>query len=114
MSLRWAFIRLKNRRGNLPIVWELISWDTVFGTKKGKKWFADYVNTPCLKGESFSDLITKCKSFLSELQQSSFQNAAVFTYAGVIRGILSLAQDISPDETFYVPVAYGQIIKLTI
>lgn len=94
--------------------WEMISYDTIFGTKKGKEWFADYVNTPCLKGESFAELIKRCEAFLRNLQQSSFQNVVIFTHAGIIRAMLSLVQDISPEETFYVPIAYGQIIKLTI
>lgn len=93
-------------------VWEMVSWDTIYQTRKGKEWFADYVNTPCLKGESFSGLIKRCESFLVFLRQSAFQDIAVFTHAGVIRALLSINQDIMPEETFYVPVPYGQIINL--
>lgn len=94
--------------------WEMMSWDTIFGTKKGKEWFADYANTPCLNGESFAELIKRCDSFLAFLRQSSFLKVAIFTHAGVIRAMLSLIQDISPEETFYVPIAYGQIIRLNL
>lgn len=92
--------------------WEMMSWDTIYQTRKGKEWFADYVNTPCLKGESFSGLIKRCESFLTFLRESNLHDIAVFTHAGVIRALLSINQDITPEETFYVPVPYGQIIDL--
>jgi alpha-ribazole phosphatase len=94
--------------------WELIGWDTIFATKKGKEWFADYVNTRCLNGESFAEMMEKCRSFLNDLQQKPFQEVAIITHTGVIRAFLCILQEISPKDTFYVPIDYGQIIKLTV
>lgn len=93
--------------------WEMIRWDSIYETKRGKEWFDDYINTTCLNGESFNDLIKRCKSFLESLKQSNHQNIAVFTHAGVIRAMISINQRITPEDTFYVPIAFGQIVPLT-
>lgn len=92
--------------------WEMVRWNSIYETKKGKEWFADYVNTSCLNGESFTDLIKRCESFLELLKQSNHPNIAVFTHAGIIRAMISINQEIAPEDTFYVPVAYGQIVDL--
>jgi alpha-ribazole phosphatase len=108
-----ANIRIDTRLTELDFgAWEMVSWDTIYQTRKGKEWFGDYVNTPCFKGESFSGLIKRCESFLTFLRESNLQDIAVFTHSGVIRALLSINQDITPEDTFYVPIAYGQIIDL--
>jgi len=93
--------------------WEIFEWDSIFETRHGKEWFNDYVKTACLEGESFADLILRCESFLKFTRSSDFHNIAIVTHAGVIRAMLSLLQDISPEDTFYVPINFGQIIKLS-
>lgn len=106
-------IRIDNRLTELDFgAWEMLRWDSIQETKMGKDWFADYINTACLDGESFVDLIKRCESFLESLKQANHQNTAVFTHAGVVRAMISIIQKIAPEDTFSIPVAYGQIVPL--
>lgn len=108
-----ADIRIDKRLVELDFgSWEMLRWDSVYSSKRGKAWFSDYVNIKCLKGESFTDLIARCENFLNELKAGDCSHVAVFTHAGVIRAMLSLNQDISPEDSFYVPLAYGQVLTL--
>lgn len=108
-----ADIRIDHRLVELDFgSWEMLRWDSVYSTQRGKAWFSDYVNIQCLNGESFAGLIARSENFLRELKTVDHSHVAVFTHAGVIRAMLSLNEDISPEDSFYVPLAYGQVLTL--
>lgn len=91
--------------------WEMQSWVTIFESSEGKTWFADYAHSACPGGESFSDLIKRGKTFLDELKRTSFRNVVLFTHAGMIRALMCLLQDKTPEEAFQTPLIYGQIVS---
>ena len=91
--------------------WEMMPWNTIFKSPEGKVWFADYAQSLCPGGESFTDLIERGKSFLNDLRSSNFLNTAVFTHAGMIRALMCLLQQKTPEQAFYTPLEYGQIIN---
>jgi alpha-ribazole phosphatase len=90
--------------------WEMSNWDAIFESPAGKAWFADYANTACPNGESFAGQIERTASFLSDLQQKPFKHVLVVTHAGVIRALMCLRQNKTPQEAFLTPVDNGQII----
>ena len=90
--------------------WEMASWDSIFASQEGKAWFADYVNTRCLNGESFADQIARTQSFLMEARMSGYESMLVFTHAGSIRAMMCLLQDMAPQKAFSTPLSYGQIV----
>ncbi len=94
--------------------WEMMDWNSLFESESGKEWFADYVNTRCPNGESFVDLINRGKLFLNDLKRNNFQNAAIFTHAGIIRAMMCLLQDKTPEEAFNTPFEYGHIITFNL
>ena len=47
--------------------WENQPWDTIFNSPDGKRWFEEYLTTPCPGGESFMDVLTRVESFLKDL-----------------------------------------------
>ena len=94
--------------------WEMTTWNTIFESPEGKIWFADYVNTHCLNGESFIDLIQRGKSFIEDLRHTTFSRIVVFTHAGMIRALMCLIQHKTPEEVFFTPLEYGQIINFNL
>ncbi len=94
--------------------WEMVGWNDIFESMEGKNWFADYVNTRCPNGESFNDLILRGESFLEDLQQTTYTQILIFTHAGIIRVLMCLLQDKTPEEVFYKPLEYGQIITFNL
>jgi len=92
--------------------WEMADWNTLFESEAGKTWFADYVNTRCPNGESFSDQIERARSFLAHVKSISANHILVFTHAGILRAMMCLLQDKTPVEAFTTPLEYGQIITL--
>lgn len=94
--------------------WEMAAWNTIFESPEGKIWFADYVNTRCPNGESFIDLIQRGKSVLEDLRHTTFSRIVVFTHAGMIRALMCMIQHRTPEEAFYAPLEYGQIINFNL
>ena len=95
--------------------WEGLKWQEIEKTKEAKRWFEDYLNVACPEGESYQDLLNRCKSFISSLKEiQSNSNLLVVTHAGPIRAIYSIINGISPKEAFNLQIDYGQIIKLKI
>lgn len=94
--------------------WEMVSWDSIFASSEGKQWFANYVNTPCPNGESYTHLINRAELFLNMVRQSSYERGLVFTHAGIIRAMTCLLQPQTPEQAFYTPLAYGQITHFNV
>ena len=47
--------------------WENQPWNTIFNSPDGKRWFEEYLTTPCPGGESFMDVLVRVESFLKDL-----------------------------------------------
>jgi alpha-ribazole phosphatase len=108
-------IRTDNRLTELNFgSWEMSEWNTLFESSEGKEWFADYINTQCPGGESFSDLIHRTHLFLDDLRLTTFNRALIFTHAGIIRAMMCLLQNKTPQEAFRSSLEYGQIITFNL
>lgn len=108
-------IRIDHRLAELDFgVWEMTEWDQIFESPEGKNWFGDYVNFRSPGGESFTDLIERGKTFLGDLKRTNFRNVVIFTHAGMIRALMCLIQDKTPEEAFQTPLAYGQIVSFNL
>lgn len=105
-------IRIDHRLTELDFgEWEMAEWNHIFESPEGKNWFADYVNSRCPGGESFTDLIKRAELFMNELHQSSYGQLLVFTHAGIIRALMCLLQGKPAEEAFNTPLKYGQIVN---
>lgn len=89
--------------------WEMKPWSKIYESEEGKKWFADYLRLRCPNGRSYRDMQLDADAFLSELQRSKNGNVLIVTHAGIIRILISLLEHKTPEESFEVPLAYGEI-----
>ena len=94
--------------------WEMATWKSIYESEAGKEWFANYVNTRCPNGESFIDLIHRAESFLNDLKRNNLPNVAIFTHVGIIRAMMCLLQDKTPEEAFDTPLEYGEMITFNL
>ncbi len=94
--------------------WEMTSWKSIYESEAGKEWFANYVNTRGPNGESFIDLIHRAESFFNDLKKNDLPNIVIFTHAGIIRAMMCLLQDKTPEEAFDTPLEYGKMITFNL
>lgn len=88
--------------------WEGQTWDKIFESERGGKWFTDYLNEACPNGESYRDILQRVESFIADLPKTD-ANILVITHAGVIRAFRVLLKNWPVKRAFDKPVAYGQV-----
>ncbi len=92
--------------------WEGKYWNDIYQTAEAKAWFADYVNTPTPNGESYAQMIQRCKAFLENIKTSTHQNICIVSHGGSMRAIKSIIENTPPREAFDIKIRYGEIIQL--
>jgi alpha-ribazole phosphatase len=91
--------------------WELIKWDTINKTDLDI-WMKDYVNEKIPNGESCLELYIRNIHFFKEIIQKHYSKVIIVCHAGVIRSILSYVKEISIEESYNIPIEYGQVFKI--
>lgn len=94
--------------------WEGKFWNDIDQTPEANAWFADYVNTPAPGGESYAQMILRCRIFIEKLKTSNQKNICIVTHGGPIRAIKSIIENSPPQKAFDTKINYGDIIYLTI
>lgn len=95
--------------------WENKPWSEIDQTPEAALWFADYVNTACPGGESYSQLRNRVQDFLSEIAVlHSNTSVLIVTHGGVIRTILSVVKKITPELLFAQKIDYGHFCTIEI
>ena len=94
--------------------WEGKFWNDIDQTPEAKAWFADYVNTPAPGGESYAQMIQRCKAFLEEIMTSHYNDVCIVSHGGPMRAIKSIIENKTPQEAFDINVGYGEIFKIFI
>jgi len=92
--------------------WEGKYWNDIDQTPEAKMWFADYVNTPAPNGESFADMIKRCRAFLEEIMTSNYNHICIVSHGGIIRAIKSIIENTPPGKAFDIQIGYGEMIQL--
>lgn len=93
--------------------WELASWDDIYASSEGKKWFDDYINQPTLNGESFRQMVGRAKSFLEDVSADP-QDIIVVTHSGFMHAAMVVAGAVSPQRAFDEKIEYGELRELQI
>lgn len=91
--------------------WELIKWDAINKTDLNI-WMKDYVNKKIPNGESCIELYHRNIHFFKEITQKHKSKVIIVCHAGVIRSILSYVKAISIEESYNIPIKYGQVFKI--
>ncbi|MCF6242710.1 MAG: alpha-ribazole phosphatase, partial [Bacteroidales bacterium] len=87
--------------------WEMKLWNDISKTSYAKKWFDDYMNTPCPNGESFVQLINRINSFILDIKQTQMKNILIVTHAGPVRAFCALITQWEHEELFKLDIDYG-------
>lgn len=94
--------------------WEMESWQNIYESEYGKRWFDDYLHVQCFNGQSYMDLVHEMKDFIKELQQQNYNHVLIVAHAGIIRSLMSLTNQRNPLEIFDIPVAFGGIFTFNL
>ena len=92
--------------------WELSSWDDIprdiFDT-----WANDYANLAPPKGETFSQLHARAKSFVEGVSNhSQDKNILVITHGGLIRALIAEVLQIPLKRLFRMTIDYASLTQL--
>lgn len=92
--------------------WELSSWDDIprdtFDT-----WAKDYANLAPPKGETFSQLHIRAKSFVDDVSNhSQDKNILVITHGGLIRALIAEVLQIPLKRLFRMTIDYASLTQL--
>jgi len=91
--------------------WEMQEWDKITDSEY-HKWMNDYIETPCLNGESFLDLHKRVGNFIEDLKKDNHENVAIVAHGGSIRSIILNIKNKDLKDAFKTQVDYGEVIKL--
>lgn len=94
--------------------WEQRFWKDIELSDYAKRWFEDFVNVPCLNGESYQQLVDRVRYFIRVIDALP-NNATVLiiTHGGVVRAFHAIINNSEPRSAFDLKVDYGQLIKLS-
>lgn len=92
--------------------WELSSWDDIprdiFDT-----WANDYANLAPPKGETFSQLHLRAKSFVEDVSNhSQDKNILIITHGGLIRALIAEVLQIPLKRLFRMTIDYASVTQL--
>jgi len=93
--------------------WEMQEWDKITDSEY-HKWMNDYIETPCLNGESFLDLHQRVGNFIEDLKKNNLENVAIVAHGGSIRSIILTITNKDLKDAFKTQVDYGEVINLKI
>lgn len=93
--------------------WEMQEWDQIKDPEYFH-WMNNYIDVPCLNGESFTDLHQRVKNFMNELVSKDYKNVVIISHGGPIRSILTLINHYDLKDAFNFQVAYCEIQRITI
>ncbi len=91
--------------------WESKRWSDI-PENEIEPWYNDYVSTRTPNGESFDDLIERCRDFLEHLNLQDKNNLVCVTHAGVIRAMHCIINGTTPIEVFNLSYDYGCVVTL--
>jgi len=93
--------------------WEMQKWDDI-PLSEIQPWYADFVNTPALNGESYIALNVRVLEFYnSVVLNSKHQKIAIVTHSGVIRSLLAKIRGIALEDSFnLITINYGSVVKI--
>lgn len=94
--------------------WEGKYWNDIDESAEAQKWFADFVNTSAPKGESYIDLIDRCRLFLNEIISEGQERVCIVSHGGPIRAFLSLIEGVIPEKAFERKIEFGEVIQFTL
>lgn len=94
--------------------WEGKFWDEISQTPEAQKWFDNYMEMPCPKGESYFDMLHRIQLFYSGIIHAGHKNICIITHGGSIRAFISIIEELNPQKAFDRKIEFGEIIRYKI
>jgi alpha-ribazole phosphatase len=91
--------------------WEMKRWDDI-DKNDLDKWMNNFVDTPTMGGESFSQLANRVNEFYKQLMDLPKQTVIVVTHAGAIRSLLCAKRNIPLINAFSLECPYSSVTKV--
>lgn len=92
--------------------WEMQAFESIVDPRL-QTWYDNYLHTPTMGGEAFTDLYARVASFLSEIKKRHpYSPTAVFTHGGVLTCVRILTGNAEAEEAFRTIPPYGSILPL--
>jgi len=94
--------------------WEMQDWDKITGSEY-QEWMNNFIETPCLDGESFRELHKRVSSFIDSINSNNNNNnnnIAIVAHGGTIRSILTYLNNHDLKDAFNTDVDFGEVIKI--
>lgn len=91
--------------------WEGKTWDTI-NRGESDQWMDDFVNLSPPNGETMLQMEQRILVFWNDLLKQSYKNVAIITHGGVIRILLARYRNILLKDSFTIPVAMAQVVRL--
>ncbi|MGE0200947.1 MAG: alpha-ribazole phosphatase [Candidatus Melainabacteria bacterium] len=92
--------------------WEGHPWSEIEKHTYFAVWMNDFVNVACPGGESYCELASRAQECLQHWSNQP-ERTVLVTHAGVIRALLAYQLGISLEQSFELPVNYGDVFHLT-
>ncbi|GEM53749.1 phosphoglycerate mutase [Empedobacter brevis NBRC 14943 = ATCC 43319] len=90
--------------------WEMKFWNKI-PSEQIRPWYADFVQTQTPNGESMEEMFLRVSDFMNELRTKEHDRILIVTHGGVIRLIWCYLLQIPLQNTFKIPVNYGEIFQ---
>jgi len=111
-SLEWEERLMEMHFGE----WELRPWNQI-PFAEVENWKNDLMSYKPGAGESFFDVVERCRSLLIEMRERQFADtdSLVFvTHSGPIRALMYLQLQQPPEQTIAISIPFGHIVELKI
>jgi alpha-ribazole phosphatase len=93
--------------------WEMQLWDKI-NAETLKQWMNNIVDVKPPHGENLKIVYQRVESFLNELRTQPYNNALIVTHAGIIRCIWTYILNNPLQNTFKIPVGYGEVLQVNL
>lgn len=93
--------------------WEGQTWDTI-DRAASEAWMKDFVHLSPPNGETMLGMEQRIFRFWDKLLQEPYATVCIVTHGGVIRTILARYRATPLKDSFSIPVAMGEVFRLSV
>ena len=90
--------------------WEMKFWNKI-PSEQIEPWYTEFVKTQTPNGESMEEMFLRVSDFMNELRIKEHDRILIVTHGGVIRLIWCYLLQIPLQNTFKIPISYGEIFQ---
>ncbi|TDS53825.1 histidine phosphatase family protein [Myroides indicus] len=90
--------------------WEMEFWNNI-NAEQLKIWMSNIENICAPNGENLTQVYSRAASFLEDLRNKNYSKVLIITHAGIIRCFWTYLLQIPLQNTFKIPIGYGEVFS---